>query len=146
MIEKKIRKCEYSDTNSYSIVLFDGVCRFCNGWVQFLIRQDKADAFRFSPIQSDYAQSLLDSNSSAVAGIDSVILVEKGVVYTHSSAVLHIFKRLGRGWTLLYLFIIIPRPLRDIVYRWIAKHRYKLFGKYDSCMIPTENAKRKFIG
>ncbi|MCR8632282.1 thiol-disulfide oxidoreductase DCC family protein [Paenibacillus radicis (ex Xue et al. 2023)] len=146
MIDEKFPKHEHSDTNSYSIVLFDGVCRFCNGWVQFLIRQDKADVFRFSPIQSDYAQSLLDSTRSADTAPDSVILVEKGVVYTRSSAVLHIFKRLGRYWALFYLFTAVPRPLRDAVYRWIAKRRYKLFGKYDSCMMPTENVKRKFIG
>ncbi|MDF2961289.1 MAG: yuxK [Paenibacillus sp.] len=146
MTDKNSHNYEQSLTGTYSVILFDGVCRFCNGWVQFLIRHDKADVFRFSPIQSDYAQSLMDFNRTADTTPDSVILVQQGTVYTHSSAVLHIFKRLGGLWALLYILILIPRPVRDGIYRWIAKRRYKLFGKYESCMMPTESVKRKFIG
>jgi predicted DCC family thiol-disulfide oxidoreductase YuxK len=132
--------------HSYSIVLFDGVCKFCNGWVQFIIRHDQHDRFRFSPLQSDRAQSLIVSNPLLDDALDSVIVLEGSTIYTHSSAVLQILKRLGGPWSLLIVFKIIPRPIRDTLYHWIAKRRYKLFGKYDSCMIPNEHIRRKFIG
>ncbi|TDF93571.1 thiol-disulfide oxidoreductase DCC family protein [Paenibacillus piri] len=136
-----------STASSYSLVLFDGVCRFCNGWVQFLIRRDSADRFRFSAIQSDYAQALLSQSCTGGKPLpDSIIVIENGTVYTHSAAVLRIFRQLGRGWPLLYGFILVPRPLRDAAYRWIAKRRYAIFGKYDSCMVPTEQVRRKFFG
>jgi predicted DCC family thiol-disulfide oxidoreductase YuxK len=132
--------------SGYCIVLFDGVCRFCNGWVQFILRHDKHDRFRFSPLQSDFAQSLLIAKQLQNESMDSVVLVEGSKVLTHSSAVLQIFKRLGGGWSLLALFNVVPRPIRDIVYRFIAKRRYQLFGKHDSCMIPDANVRSKFIG
>jgi predicted DCC family thiol-disulfide oxidoreductase YuxK len=139
-------KHEHYPDIAHSIVLFDGVCRFCNGWVQFLIRHDKSDRFRFSPIQSDFAQSFLSSHNPDQPLPDSVILAEQGIVYTQSAAVLRIFKRLGGGWALLYMFIVIPGPIRDAIYQYMAKRRYRLFGKYDSCMLPTESVKRKFLG
>jgi predicted DCC family thiol-disulfide oxidoreductase YuxK len=138
-------KPEHSQ-KAYSIVLFDGVCRFCNGWVQFILRHDKHDAFRFAPLQSDIAQSLLASNQLQDDSLDSVILLEGSKVYTHSSAVLQIFNRLGGAWRLLAVFKVVPPSIRDVLYRAIAKRRYKWFGKYDSCMIPNEKIRRKFIG
>jgi predicted DCC family thiol-disulfide oxidoreductase YuxK len=132
--------------DSYSVVLFDGVCKFCNGWVQFIIRHDHRDRFRFSPLQSDMGQSLLASHRELDDSLDSVIVLEDDKLFTHSSAVLQILRRLGGLWSLLVVFRIIPSPLRDMLYRWIAKRRYKLFGKYDSCMIPNEQIRRKFIG
>jgi predicted DCC family thiol-disulfide oxidoreductase YuxK len=132
--------------DAYSIVLFDGVCRFCNGWVQFILQRDKHDRFRFSPLQSDYAQGLLVASQLQNASMDSIILVEGNNMLTHSSAVLQVFKRLGGGWSLLAWLKVVPRPARDAIYRFIAKRRYRLFGKYNSCMIPNANVRSKFIG
>jgi predicted DCC family thiol-disulfide oxidoreductase YuxK len=139
-------KDEKIPNDTYSIVLFDGVCRFCNSWVQFLIKRDHADVFRFAPLQSDYAQSVLLLHRIDSTVMDSVILVEGTSLFTHSSAALRILKGLGGGWKILSMFLLIPRPIRDAVYLWIAKRRYQFFGTYDSCMMPTENVRRKFIG
>jgi predicted DCC family thiol-disulfide oxidoreductase YuxK len=144
-IDTNLPKHEQFLSNAHAVVLFDGVCRFCNGWVQFLIKRDKADVFRFAPLQSDYAQSVLSLHKVDITATDSVILVEGAQLYTHSSAVLRIVKRLGGGWSVLSGLSLVPRPIRDAVYHWIAKRRYKLFGKYDSCMLPSENVRRKFI-
>jgi len=130
----------------HPIVLFDGECRFCNGWVKFLLRRDKQDVFRFAPLQSDAAKSLLSSAMPAGQIPDSVIVVEGDSVYTHSSAVLRICKHLGGGWALFRLLLVVPSPLRDALYRFIAKRRYAWFGREQSCMMPTEETKRKFIG
>lgn len=145
MTAKNQSKPEQSHS-AYSIVLFDGVCRFCNGWVQFILQHDKHDRFRFSPLQSDFAQGLLIANQLPNESMDSIMLVEGSKVHTHSSAVLQIFTQLGGGWRLLALFKLVPRWIRDIVYRFIAKRRYKLFGKYDSCMIPNAHVRSKFLG
>ncbi|WP_282943181.1 DCC1-like thiol-disulfide oxidoreductase family protein [Paenibacillus sp. RC67] len=134
-----------SDTFEHPIMLFDGECRFCSGSVQFIIRHDKKDIFRFAQLQSDTAQSLLPPEILDDPTIDSVILIDEGIVYTHSAAVLQICKRLGRGWTLLYIFTCVPARWRDSLYRWVAKRRHKLLGKQDSCMIPTADIRRKFI-
>lgn len=135
------------DTARHPVILFDGECRFCNGWVKFLLRRDKRDVFRFAPLQSEASQLLLPSHlRNGGSSLDSVVLAEPGAVYTHSSAVLRIAKHLGGAWALLYGLIIIPAPLRDRIYRWVAKNRYAWFGKEQSCMMPTEETKRKFIG
>ncbi|SFL87554.1 Predicted thiol-disulfide oxidoreductase YuxK, DCC family [Paenibacillus sp. 1_12] len=131
---------------THSIVLFDGVCRFCNGWVQFILRHDKHDKFRFAPLQSDYAIQLLASGQLKDASLDSVVLCEGSSVYTHSAAVLQICNRLGGAWRVLTVFKVVPRPIRDTFYRFIAKRRYRWFGKYDSCMIPNAEIRSKFIG
>lgn len=127
------------------VVLFDGVCKFCNGSVQFLIRHDTKDALRFAALQSEYAETLLPSELQSGLQLDTIILAEEQAFYTRSTAVLRICKHMGGGWSLLYLFILIPRPIRDWLYRCVAKYRYKLFGKYDRCVIPTEAVRRKFV-
>ncbi|WP_249860225.1 thiol-disulfide oxidoreductase DCC family protein [Paenibacillus konkukensis] len=126
--------------------MFDGECRFCSGWVKFLIRHDRADRFRFAPLQSEAARSLLPSAALSAADMDSVVLLDGEDVYTHSSAVLRICRRLGGGWALLGVFSFIPSRLRDALYRWVAKHRYLIAGREQSCIVPTEEIRRKFIG
>ncbi|PZE19419.1 thiol-disulfide oxidoreductase DCC family protein [Paenibacillus xerothermodurans] len=130
---------------AHCIVLFDGVCSFCNGWVQFLIKRDQRDVFRFAALQSDFAQSLLAAHGVESGEMNSVVAVEGTKLFDKSGAVLHIFKRLGGMWKLLFIFSVVPRPVRDAVYLWIARRRYQWFGKYDSCMLPTDSMKRKFI-
>lgn len=133
------------ETFEHPIMLFDGDCRFCSSSVQFIIRRDKKDVFRFAQLQSDTAQSLLPLKIRDDPTIDSVILIAEGIVYTHSDAVLQISKRLGSGWAMLYVLTCVPAAWRDLVYRWVAKRRHKLFGNQDTCMIPTADTRRKFI-
>ncbi|MBK9215573.1 MAG: DUF393 domain-containing protein [Chloracidobacterium sp.] len=126
------------------IVLFDGVCNFCNGAVNFIIRNDPDGRFKFAPLQSETGQSLrakLDIGDD----IDSIILVEDGQAFTHSSAALKIARGLGGIWSLGYAFIVIPTFIRDWFYKLFAKFRYKLFGKKDVCMIPTPDLKDRFL-
>lgn len=127
-----------------SIILFDGVCNFCNGTVQFIIKHDPSGHFQFAPIQSTIGKQLL-ANSPELRNIDSVILIKKGKIKTESSAALHISKQLN-GWPkLFYPFIIIPAPIRNYFYRMFAKNRYKLFGKSDTCMIPSKEVRDRFL-
>jgi len=128
------------------IVLFDGVCNFCNNSINFIIRRDKKDLFRFAPLQSELGEELKRKYSIPEKFMDSVILIENGKVYFKTTAALRIARRLGGGWPLMYGFIIVPPFIRDIVYNIIAKNRYKWWGQRESCMIPTPEVRRKFIG
>ncbi len=126
-----------------AIILFDGVCNFCNGSVNFIIEHDKKNYFKFTPLQSDVGQEYV--KKFALNEIDSVILVEDDKAYAHSTAALKIAKRLGGILSIAYVFIIIPRPIRDFFYKSFAKNRYRLFGKKDACMIPTPEIRAKFL-
>lgn len=129
----------------FSIILFDGVCNLCNSSVNFIIDHDKRNDFRFASLQSEAGQDLLKKFHLNVKDFDSIILVENGKHYERSSAVLKIVKKFPGLWKLLYLFIIVPKPLRDFVYDIIADNRYKWFGKKESCRVPTPELKEKFL-
>jgi len=126
-------------------VLFDGVCNLCNGSVLFVIGHDPGAQFRFAALDSDAAWGLLKECGIRCALPDSVALIERGTVYTRSSAALRIAKRLRFPWSLLYALIVVPRPLRDSVYDLIAHHRYGWFGKRDTCMVPTLELRSRFL-
>ncbi len=127
-----------------SIVLFDGVCNFCNGAVNFIIRHDADKKFKFTPLQSEIGEQLR-AKYNIGEDVDSIILVEDDRVYTHSTAGLRIAKGLGGIWPLGYTFIIVPAFIRDWFYKLFAKYRYRLFGKKDVCMIPTPEIKERFL-
>ena len=129
-----------------AIVLFDGVCNFCNGSVNFIIERDRAGHFKFAPIQSETGQRLIAKYVTAAPDIDSIILVENEQAYTHSTAALRIARGLGGIWTAVYALIIVPRPLRDLLYRLFAKYRYRVFGRMDECMLPTPEVRARFLG
>jgi len=129
-----------------SIILFDGVCNMCNGFVNFLIPRDKKNRFQFGSLQSDKVKELLKQYHYSTDDISTVILIENHQLYSQSTAVLKIARKMSGGWSLLYTFIIIPKPVRDFLYNLIARNRYSLFGKKDSCMMPTPESKAKFIG
>ena len=138
--------------NNKKIILFDGVCNFCNFWVNFIIDHDKKDFFRFAALQSETGQNILKqinlktNNFWQSQGLpDSLILVDKQNYFIKSSAALNILKHLSGFWKILFVFIIIPRPIRNFIYDLIAKNRYKIFGKKDVCRIPNEKEKGKFI-
>jgi predicted DCC family thiol-disulfide oxidoreductase YuxK len=127
------------------ILLFDGVCNLCNAVVKFVIRWDKQAKFKFASLQSPAGQRLLRQFNLSVTDPDSFVYVKGEKYYLRSSAALHLLKELGGGWQLLYLFMAVPKPLRDLCYRIIAKNRYRLFGKSDSCMMPTPELQKRFL-
>lgn len=126
-------------------MLFDGVCNLCNGTVQFVIARDPGAHFRFAPLGSDAARRLLGECAADGPLPDSVALIENKRLHTRSTAVLRIARRLRFPWWLIYGLMVVPRPLRDLVYDWIARHRYGWFGKQDSCMIPTPKLQGRFL-
>jgi predicted DCC family thiol-disulfide oxidoreductase YuxK len=128
-----------------SIVLFDGVCNLCNGFVNFIIDRDPQQQFQFASLQSSKAATLLKGQDNKLLNLTTVVLIEGSTVYTQSTAALRIARRLRGGWPLLYGLIIVPRPLRDVIYRFIAKRRYRWFGQRDTCRIPTPELRSRFI-
>ncbi|MEZ4933573.1 MAG: thiol-disulfide oxidoreductase DCC family protein [Saprospiraceae bacterium] len=130
--------------SSYPIILFDGVCNFCNDSVNTLIKLDKKGVFKFAPIQSEVGQRYLES-FDYTDDLSTVVLICDGRLYTKSDAALQTFKHLGGWWRFLRVFTIVPRPIRNAVYDFIAKNRYKWFGKKESCMIPTPDVRARFL-
>jgi predicted DCC family thiol-disulfide oxidoreductase YuxK len=117
----------------------------CNGSVQFIIARDPSAHFRFAPLGSAAAQSLIDESAPRGPLPDSIVLMEQHRMYTRSTAALRIARRLRFPWPLLYALIAVPRPLRDIIYDLIARNRYRWFGKRDTCMIPTPELRARFL-
>jgi predicted DCC family thiol-disulfide oxidoreductase YuxK len=128
-----------------SIVLFDGVCKLCNGSVQFISKRDSKDRFRFANLQADVAKELLAHHNIVNQEMNSVILIEQEEVYTKSTAALKIARHLSGLWPLCYGLIVIPPIIRNAVYRFIANNRYQWFGKKESCMVPGKELKHKFL-
>ncbi|WP_116769186.1 thiol-disulfide oxidoreductase DCC family protein [Maribacter litoralis] len=128
------------------IILFDGVCNLCDSSVQFIIKRDKNDVFRYAALQSETGEKLLAERNIDSNEIDSIILIEPNVAYyTKSTAALEIGKNLKGLRTISSILLWLPESFRNIVYDFIAKNRYKWYGKKADCMIPTEELKSKFI-
>ena len=128
------------------IILFDGLCNLCNSSIQFVIEHDKKDIFRFVPLQSDLGRQITAHIGIDQKHIDSVILYEPGVAYYYkSNAALEIAKNLGGFFHLGTLFKIIPTAIRNWLYDYIAKNRYKWYGKQQECLAPTPELKAKFL-
>ena len=127
------------------VLLFDGVCNLCNGTVQFVIKRDPEAKFRFAALQSEVGQALLKKFELPQDDYDSFVFVEGERFYLRSTAALKVLKGLRGLWPLLYGLVIIPRPIRDFFYNWIAKNRYRWFGKKDQCMIPTPDLQKRFL-
>ena len=123
------------------IVLFDGVCNLCNGAVRFILARDPEGHFRFASLQSETARRLLKDDAPA----ETIVLIEAGKTYTKSTAALRIARGLRFPWPLLYALVAIPRPLRDLVYDWVARHRYAWFGKRETCPVPTPEVRWRFM-
>lgn len=133
------------ESKSHKVILFDGVCNLCNGAINFVIKKDKRNVFKFAALQSETGIMLLSKYKIDTSKVDSIILVDGENCYVKSSAALRIAKDLSGGYPLLYGFLILPRFIRDAVYDYIARNRYKWFGKKESCMIPTPELKSKFL-
>ncbi|WP_018465426.1 thiol-disulfide oxidoreductase DCC family protein [Calidithermus timidus] len=126
-----------------TIVLFDGVCNLCNGIVRFIVRCDPQGRFRFASQQSEVGRELLRKHGLLEA--QSIVVLEGGRVYLESDAALHIFYRLGGAWRLLCALRVIPKPLRDRAYRFVAGKRYRLFGRLEQCATPTPELRRRCL-
>lgn len=127
------------------IVLFDGICNLCNTSVTFVIQRDKKDLFRFAALQDPIGQQLIEKYQIDSSKTDSIILIEDDKAYVKSTAALKVARHLGGAYPLLYGFMIVPNFIRNWVYDYVAKNRYKWYGKKDSCMIPTPELKSKFL-
>lgn len=128
-----------------AIILFDGVCNFCDGAVNFIIERDKKNYFKFAPLQSENGRKLAAEHGIDLQKIDSVILIEGGEAYTESTAALKIARNLDGIWSLAYAFIVVPKFIRDYFYKLFARNRYRLFGKKDACMLPSPEVRAKFL-
>ena len=127
------------------IILFDGVCNFCNGAVLFVIRHDKSARFTFVSLQSTFGQEKLKQFGLSSDELSTIVLLNKGRIFTKSSAALEIARHLDGLWPLFPLLKIVPSRVRDFAYDFIARNRYRWFGKREACMIPTPKLKSRFL-
>ena len=138
--EQKLHELKHAN-----IVVFDGVCNFCNGSVNFIIKRDPEEKYMFAPIQSQFGKFVLETNGIDPAHVDTFVLIKGGTTFVRSNAALQITRDLTGYWHLLYIFRIVPVAIRDWVYSVFARHRYKLFGRREVCVVPTEDIRRRFI-
>lgn len=127
------------------VVLFDGVCKLCNGWANFLIRHDRAQHFRLCSVQSEQGQALLAWFGLPTDHFDTMAYLEDGQLFVRSDAVLRILGQLPRPWRAPAVFRVLPRALRDWCYDRIALNRYRLFGRYDTCLLPSPDHAKRFL-
>lgn len=127
------------------VILFDGVCNFCNGAVNFTIKRDKKKVIKFAALQSATGAALAEQYGVSANDLRSFLFVEDGIIYNRSTAALRVCRYLKGLWPLCYAFIIVPAFIRNGIYDFIAKHRYKWFGERDACMIPTPDVRSRFL-
>lgn len=130
------------------IVVFDGQCLLCNGWVQFLLRHDRHDRrgrFRFASIQGEAGGRMLADAGLRVEGLQTLLLVDGDRSWQHTDAILRVLHGLGWPWRLAWAAWLIPRPLRDGLYRWLARNRYRWFGRSAQCMVPDPQVAARFL-
>jgi predicted DCC family thiol-disulfide oxidoreductase YuxK len=128
-----------------SLVLFDGVCNLCNGFVHFVIARDPRGRLQFAPLQSATARRLIERHGPLDPLPDAIVLVEGGRLYTRSTAALRIARHLTFPWPVTTVFLVVPRPLRDWAYALVSSRRYRWFGRRDTCMVPTPELRARFI-
>ncbi len=138
-------KKEISLEAGQAVVLIDGVCNLCQGLVRFIIPRDPTGRIKFASLQSDKGRELLLAAGLEADRLDTVVLLENGRVYTESSAVLRIASRLRFPWPAAYAFVIVPRPLRNMLYRVVARNRYRWFGRDEACLLPSPDIKSRFL-
>lgn len=128
-----------------SVLLFDGVCNLCNTSVKWVLLRDKKGEFKFAAIQSEAGQSLLKSFGLENQPLESVILLSGRQAYIKSDAAIKVASKLGGIWTIALVFRLVPRPVRDAIYDWVAKNRYRWFGKQEQCLLPQPEWKDRFL-
>ncbi len=130
-----------------AVVLFDGMCNFCSSSVNFIIDRDPRGRFQFAALQSEAGRALLASHGRTVdeRALDTLIVVDGGRLFDRSTAALRIARQLRGAWRLFAVFFLVPRPLRDVVYSFIARRRYRWFGTRDACRVPTPELRARFL-
>jgi predicted DCC family thiol-disulfide oxidoreductase YuxK len=128
------------------LLLFDGVCNWCNAWVSFVIVHDPDGQFKFATLQSEQAKRILDDLNLSANDYQTFLLLEGCRVYTKSTAALRIIRHLSRWWPLFYLGVLVPPPIRDVVYDFVARHRYRWMGRAATCRVPTQTERDRFVG
>ncbi|MOA30442.1 hypothetical protein D3C78_1515330 [compost metagenome] len=127
------------------IVVFDAQCLLCNGWVRFLLKQDRRGRFRFAAIQGETGSRLLAEAGLQVQGLQTLLLVDAGRSWQHTGAIFRILHALGGPWRLAWLAWLVPAPLRDGLYRWLARNRYRWFGRSAQCLLPDATQAARFL-
>ncbi|MEM6319209.1 MAG: thiol-disulfide oxidoreductase DCC family protein [Bacteroidota bacterium] len=127
------------------VLLYDGVCNLCDGFVQFVLKRDKKPVFYFASLQSDIGQQLLEKHGVDARDLSTVVLIDGQKVYTHSDVALQIFEELGGVYRLLYPFKFLPKGFRNNIYNWVAANRYRFFGKKEVCMLPQPEWHSRFL-
>jgi len=131
--------------NQNPVIIFDGICNLCCGWIQYLIRVDKTMKFRFVSIQSERGQKMLNQIHENVIMTESIIYLKENKSFRESSAVLEILTDIGGVWKLIAVLKLIPKPIRNKLYQLIAKKRYHYFGKRATCLLPSPENKKRFL-
>ena len=127
------------------VLLFDGVCKFCDGAVQFFLARDRERRVKFAAIQSQAGQAILRRFGLPTNRLDSMVLVQNDRCYVKSTAAIRVAKNLSGLWPALYIFMIIPKPIRDFFYDQFARRRYRWFGKFERCKIPSPQIRERFL-
>jgi predicted DCC family thiol-disulfide oxidoreductase YuxK len=127
------------------VIVFDGICHWCNAWVKFTLARDPHGKFKFGTLQSEPAQQILKELRLPAKDFETFLFLERGHVFTKSTAALKIVRHLSGLWPLLYIGIAIPRPLRNAVYDYVARRRYRWMGKSDTCHVPTLAERERFV-
>jgi predicted DCC family thiol-disulfide oxidoreductase YuxK len=135
----------FTQLKENQVILFDGVCNFCNSTINFVIKHDKKGLFRFAPLQSAAGNELLKRFNLSTTDFDSFVLIEGDKYYTKSTAALHVLRHLSFPYPLAAAFIIVPPFIRNVVYDFISRNRYKWFGKREVCMVPTKEVRGRFL-
>ena len=128
-----------------NILIFDGLCNLCSGSANFIIKRDKRAKYKFASLQSEVGIKLCIQHNIDTTKIDSIVLIKDDAVYIKGAAVLEILKDMPIGWRLLRVGVILPKEIRDWLYDFVAKHRYKIFGKKDECPLPVEDVKDRYL-
>lgn len=127
------------------IVVFDAQCLLCNGWVQFILRHDRDEVFRFASIQGDAGRRLLSQQHLQVDGLQTLLLVDGSRVWQQTAAIFRVLHGLGWPWRLAWVAWLLPAPLRDALYRWVARNRYRIFGRSPVCLTPPADHVQRFL-
>ena len=133
------------ESSQHAIILFDGVCNFCDASVNFVIKRDRRGYFRFAPLQEPKGAEIARRYGVDPERLDTFVLIENGRAYRKSGGALRVTRRLGGVYPLAFAIIAVPPVIRDFFYDWFARHRYRWFGKREECMVPSEEVKARFL-